>query len=79
MTAHRLHHAEAVVWAILAIVGLAWYALQRLADWGGLDDPAAWGAPPQSRQTGARRARIDAAGAASVPHGCAANGAGGAL
>ncbi len=41
---HRLPLGAAVVFAIIAVLGAAWYAVQRWA-WGDLDDPAAWGAP----------------------------------
>lgn len=47
MTRCRLHRAEAVVWLVLAIIGAAVYALERLCDWGGLDDPQAWTVPPR--------------------------------
>ncbi len=56
--------------AALALVALA-VAIRAGIAW--------WADTPQSRQTAARRARSHAARAASVPHGCAVNGAGGAL
>jgi hypothetical protein len=42
---HRLPLGAAAVFAVLAVLGAAWYALQRLCDWDALDDPGAWGAP----------------------------------